>query len=52
MTSDEVLVFKTFDSDNAGRTPGSIHTSIDVPGVSPHAPPRESIETRAFVFYD
>jgi hypothetical protein len=52
MTSDEVLVFKTFDSENAGRTPGSIHTSIDVPGISPDAPPRESIETRAFVFYD
>ena len=52
MTSDEVLVFKTFDSENAGRTPGSIHTSIDVPGVSPDTPPRESIETRAFVFYD
>ena len=52
MTSDEALVFKTFDSENAGRTPGSIHTSIDVPGISPDAPPRESIETRAFVFYD
>ena len=52
MTSEEMLVFKTFDSDNAGRTPGSIHTSIDVPGISPDVPPRESIETRAFVFYD
>ena len=52
MSSNEVLVFKTFDSENSGQTPGSIHTSIDVPGVSPNAPPRESIETRAFVFYD
>jgi hypothetical protein len=52
MTSDEVMMFKTFDSENEGRTPGSIHTSVDVPGISPDAPPRESIETRAFVFYD
>jgi hypothetical protein len=52
MASNEVVVFKTFDSENQGRNPGSIHTSIDIPGVSPDVPPRESIETRAFVFYD
>ena len=52
MTSDEVLVFKTFDSETAGRDAGSIHTSIDIPGTPADAVPRESIETRAFVFYD
>lgn len=52
MASDEILVFKTFDSADAGRKPGSIHTSIDIADTPPDAPPRESIETRAFVFYD
>ncbi len=52
MTSEEILVFKTFDSADAGRTPGSIHTSIDIADAPSDAPPRESIETRAFVFYD
>jgi len=51
MTNDEILVFKTFDSGNQDRTPGSIHTSVCIPDISPDVPPRESIETRAFVFY-
>jgi hypothetical protein len=52
MTGDEVLAFKTFDSENPGQNPGSIHTSICIPDAPPDAPPRESIETRAFVFYE
>ena len=52
MGPEEVLVFKTFDSKNAGRVPYAIHTAIDISDVYPNAEPRESIETRAFVFYE
>jgi len=51
MNPDEVLIFKTFDSENGGRVPYAIHTAIDISGRFPDAVPRESIETRAFVFY-
>lgn len=52
MNPNEVLIFKTFDSENGGRVPYAIHTAIDISKVYPDAVPRESIETRAFVFYD
>jgi len=52
MNPDEVLIFKTFDSDNGGRVPYAIHTAIDISERFPDAVPRESIETRAFVFYE
>jgi hypothetical protein len=51
MNPDEVLIFKTFDSKNGGRVPYAIHTAIDISAEFPAAVPRESIETRAFVFY-
>ena len=51
MNSEEVLIFKTFDSQNGGRVPYAIHTAIDIPATSANVRPRESIETRAFVFY-
>ncbi|MFV2032238.1 MAG: CmcJ/NvfI family oxidoreductase [Gammaproteobacteria bacterium] len=51
MRSDEVLVFKTFDSEDCDRKPNSIHTSIDLPDIPIDTPPRESFETRALVFY-
>ena len=51
MNHEEVLVFKTFDSKNGGRVPYAIHTAIDIPAASSNVRPRESIETRAFVFY-
>ena len=51
MNPKEVLVFKTFDSENGGRVPYAIHTAIDISEKFPNAVPRESIETRAFVFY-
>jgi hypothetical protein len=52
MNPKEVLVFKTFDSENGGRVPYAIHTAVDISAKFPRAAPRESIETRAFVFYD
>jgi len=52
MKPQEVLVFKTFDSENGGKMPYAIHTAIDISELYPNAVARESIETRAFVFYD
>lgn len=47
----EVLLFKTFDSIHQGKNLCSIHTAIDLPDAPGNAAPRESIESRAFVFY-
>lgn len=51
MTPDEVLVFKTYDSDSSvvQRTP---HSAVVDPTSSPDAPPRHSIEVRALCFFD
>ncbi len=51
MCSDEVLLFKTFDSIDSGRQPCSIHTAIHLAEAPADAEPRESIEIRAFAFY-
>jgi len=51
MTYAEALVFKTFDSHTDGRTRFTAHTSINDPTAPRGAPPRESIESRCFVFY-
>jgi len=51
MRPPEVLLFKTFDSIAGGGQPCSIHTAIHLPAAPPDAQPRESVETRAFVFY-
>jgi hypothetical protein len=50
MTSDELLVFRGYDSDAAHgrRVP---HTAFDDPSAGPNAPPRESIDVRAAVFF-
>lgn len=52
LTMDEALLFKTYDSAEDGRTRFTIHTSFDDPQASFDARPRESMETRCFVFYD
>jgi hypothetical protein len=51
MRPPEVLVFKTFDSLDRGVHPCSIHSAIHLPRAPVDAKPRESVETRAFVFY-
>jgi hypothetical protein len=51
MRPPEVLVFKTFDSLDGGVHPCSIHSAIHLPRAPVDAKPRESVETRAFVFY-
>lgn len=51
MTMTEVLLIKTFDSDQDGRACRSAHTAFDNPLAPPDAPPRESMESRMLVFY-
>jgi hypothetical protein len=51
MRTDEVLVFKGYDFDPA--TPARLfHTAFDDPSAPPDAPPRASIEARAFAFFE
>jgi len=51
MRRDEALVFKVYDSKKDGRACFVPHTAFDDPGSPPGAPPRESIEARAFAFF-
>ena len=51
MRRDEAIVFKVYDSAKDGRSRWSAHTSFDDPTTRPGAPPRESIEIRAFAFF-
>jgi len=50
MQTDEVVLIRVHDSANDGRARLSFHTSFDNPLAS-GAPPRESIEVRALVFF-
>lgn len=50
MQPDEALLIRVHDSADDGRARLSFHTSFDNPLVA-NAPPRESIEARALVFY-
>jgi hypothetical protein len=52
MERNEALVFKVFDSDTSKTTRFTAHTAFDDPNTPPAAPPRESIETRTFAFFD
>jgi len=51
MQMNEALVFKTFDSVLDGRARFTVHSSIRDPAAPADAPPRQSIETRCFVFF-
>jgi hypothetical protein len=51
MAPDEALLIKTYDSLEDGRARFTAHTAFDDPSTPPDAPPRESIEVRAQVFY-
>jgi len=48
---DEVILLKCFDSKQDGRARFSAHSAFDDPTSPPDAPPRESIEVRALVFW-
>lgn len=52
MERHEALVFKVFDSDAGKASRFTAHSAFDDPGTPEGAPPRESIETRAFAFFD
>jgi hypothetical protein len=52
MERDEALVFKVFDSDDSVPTRFTAHTAFADPNTPDDAPPRESIETRTFAFWD
>lgn len=49
--TDEAYVFVCYDS-REGRARFTPHTGFKDPTTSPDAPPRQSIETRAFVFWE
>ncbi len=51
MRPDEALLLKCYDSAADGRARFTAHTAFDDPTSPPDAAPRESIETRAFVFF-
>jgi hypothetical protein len=51
MQTDEAMLLKCYDSATDGRARMTAHTGFDDPTSVPDAPPRESIETRVFVFY-
>lgn len=51
MRRDEALVFKVYDSEKDGRARFTPHTAFDDPTTPPGAPPRQSIEVRAFAFF-
>ena len=51
MRRDEALMFKVYDSAKDGRARWSAHSAFDDPNTRPNAPPRESIEIRAFAFF-
>lgn len=51
MQREEALVFKVFDSATDGRARFTAHTSFADPTTPTGAPPRQSIEARALVFF-
>jgi hypothetical protein len=51
MRRDEAIVFTVYDSDKGGRARFTPHTSFDDPTSPPNAPPRQSIEMRAFAVF-
>ena len=51
MRRDEAIVFKVYDSVTDGRSRFTAHGSFDDPTTLENAPPRESIELRALVFF-
>ncbi len=51
MRPNEAIVFKVYDSEKDGRARFTAHTSFEDPATPPDAPPRQSIEMRAFAFF-
>ena len=51
MQRNEAVLLKCYDSKEDGRARFTAHTSFEDPTSPPDAPPRESIEVRALVFF-
>jgi hypothetical protein len=51
MTADECILIRCFDSARSGAARFSAHGAFDDPQTPDNAPPRESIEARALVFF-
>jgi hypothetical protein len=51
MQRDEAVLIKCYDSSEDGRARFTAHSAFDDPATPPDAPPRESIEVRALVFW-
>ena len=51
MTAEEAVLIRCFDSTRQGAARFSAHGAFDDPNTPADAPPRESIETRALVFF-
>ena len=52
MTRDEAILIKCYDSEKDGRARFSLHSAFDDPTSPADAKPRQSIEARAFAFFD
>ena len=52
MTRDEAILIKNYDSATDGRARYALHAAFEDPTSPPDAAPRQSIETRALVFFD
>lgn len=52
MTRNEAIVFKVYDTGETVAARFTAHTAFDDPTSPPGAPARESIESRAFAFFD
>ncbi|HEY2107651.1 MAG TPA: CmcJ/NvfI family oxidoreductase [Candidatus Binataceae bacterium] len=52
LEADEVILIKGFDSASDGRARFTAHAAFADPSTRPDAPPRESIEARALLFFD
>lgn len=52
MTRNEVILIKNYDSAEDGRARCALHSAFEDPNSPENALPRESIETRAFAFFD
>ena len=52
MTRDEAILIKCYDSAKDGRSRFSLHSAFDDPTSPANPRPRQSIETRAFAFFD
>jgi len=52
MTANEVLLFKNFDTLTDGTARYALHSAFEDPTSPPDPAPRESIESRCFLFFD